>query len=132
MDNLLKDADWQNLIDGLNEAQSLTCQRVIIRRVTFGAKPADIRPAPRTVVDIPILANVTSVSAQEIADAGGIFKFGDLKMETDFRILEVNTNGQQADRLVYNGKEFTLIGRPTRYETAGGGVVYSETIWRQS
>ena len=75
-------------------------------------------------------AVIDDIGIDKVKSADGIYAAGDLVFQITIRLQEPIANTHEGDRIVYDGIEYFLVGKPMI--TYFAGVVYYETIGRRT
>lgn len=132
MEPLLKGEDFAQFSEGVEEASTLSEERVVIRRfLSFVGGSADGEAPSRNDLRIPTTAVVSSLSQQEVIHSSGFYLSGDIRTSTKLDLREENDQiGQEADMLEYRGFLWRMVGAPKRV-TVAGGRVFTQAVWRR-
>ncbi len=97
---------------------------VVIKRWTgiSGGDDALMQAGTDTFKNIRATASIAELSAQEVASSGNLYALGDLRAE--FRTVvygeengdggDGQSAGRKADRVIYRGREYKLVGTPDK------------------
>lgn len=137
MESLLSGEDFGVFADALKEVSSLTDRLLQIKRNT-GFTPGTFDgtdPTPNYVY-FNINATAENITHKEATNSGGMLSLGDLMVTFPMDVLEKGEGGdgytlQEGDVLIYDLKEWYMVGIPER-EYALGGVAYTRSYWRRT
>jgi len=137
VENLLDGTDFQNVVEALQETSGLTDRTLQIKRNTgySGGTYNGTAPTP-TYQYFNFMGTVESVTQQEAVNSGGMLSLGDLRITTTISVQPKGEGGagytiQQGDVLVYQNKEWFMVGIP-KPEDMAGGVPFTNSYWRRT
>ena len=108
--------------------------RVVIKRTTAytGTSQDKGVAQSRTTNLIETGAGMRLMTGKDIIDGSGLYALGDIEVTTSLPVFGADTvNGIQADKLIWEGREYTMQGRPYRVPLAGG-TSFCRSVWRQA
>lgn len=108
--------------------------RVVIKRVTAYTGSSQDKGIAQTRTNNLIEASASArlLTGKDIIVGGGLYALGDIELTTQIPVFGADTpNGTQADKIIMDGRDYTLKGNPYRVPMAGG-VTFYKSVWRQA
>jgi hypothetical protein len=116
--------DQQRLLEG---------RAVIKRWLAFSAgNTPDGVAKTRTNVLIETSIQYKTITGKDVLMQGTLYQIGDLEVSTEMPVFGPdNVAVTQADKMIFDGQDYTLVGKPYKVPMAGGSNCFRST-WRRA
>lgn len=133
MEPFLDGEDHASIRMSARETNTLWGESIIILRWTAytGGNNNGVSPT-RNNIQVPVRARVFQANDKDVLDQGGFVMLGDIGTETLIDIIQFSNKpnaNTQADKLLFEGQTYLLVGKPKRIRV-GGGRVRTRAFWR--
>jgi hypothetical protein len=109
-------------------------RRVVLKRFSsFTGGNTEAGQAPtRNNVLIEMSCGFRLITGKDILLSNGLYAIGDSEITTEMPVFGAdNRNVTQADKMLLDGQDYTMVGKPYPVPM-GGGTTFYKSVWRRA